>query len=343
MAAGAAAPAATTEQPGNLPVLGEPYELAGKRLPFLNWFYINTGSFSWIDAGGNKVGPGDSLPPGVAHLRHNDQPYGIRLRCLPPHRTGPLLNSDQPWEEGSVTITTIIKDGGMYRGWGGPFTTSGNPPGQKHYMYFESNDGMSWKRPELGVVAYNGSRANNIVDIFETDGGSIFVDPSAAPAERYKLIAEGSFSREATAAYLRKRPGAWDPRSARPKDGSSKGVKGAVSADGIHWTMLPEPLAVEITDTQLTAYYDTQLRKYVAYTRAWPAHERSTRFKSDKRSWGSGRRSIGRSESPDFHSLPLADTILEPGLDLLPTDVLYTNAKTTFPGAPDQHILFPTI
>jgi len=35
--------------------------------------------------------------------------------------------------------------------------------------------------------------------------------------------------------------------------------------------------------------------------------------------------------------------VLEPGLDLLPSDTLYTNCKTTMPGAPDHHLLFPTI
>ena len=35
--------------------------------------------------------------------------------------------------------------------------------------------------------------------------------------------------------------------------------------------------------------------------------------------------------------------MLEPGPELLPTDLLYTNAKTTIPGAPDHHLLFPAI
>ena len=56
-----------------------------------------------------------------------------------------------------------------------------------------------------------------------------------------------------------------------------------------------------------------------------------------------GRRSIGRSESADFRRFPLSEIILEPGPDLLPSDTLYTNCKTTIPGAPDQHLLFPTI
>ncbi|HZS53962.1 MAG TPA: hypothetical protein VFA65_06135, partial [Bryobacteraceae bacterium] len=205
-------------------------------------------------------------------------------------------------------------------------------------------DGVHWKRPNLGIVEENGSRANNIVNIFGTDGGSIFIDPSAPAAERYKLIAEGPFSREICDDYQRRRPNDWDPRMFRRADGSATGVKAAVSADGLHWTMFPEPLVIEVTDTQLTAYYDQQLKKYVAYTRTWTTSQRSSEAVSpEEKAWQVGRRSIGRSETTDFHSLPLAETILEPGPDLLPTDLLYTNAKTTFPGAPDHHLLFPAI
>jgi hypothetical protein len=59
--------------------------------------------------------------------------------------------------------------------------------------------------------------------------------------------------------------------------------------------------------------------------------------------WQVGRRSIGRSESPDFRQFPIHETILEPGPDLLPTDTLYTNGRTVYPGAPEQHLMFPTI
>ena len=121
-------------------------------------------------------------------------------------------------------------------------------------------------------------------------------------------------------------------------------MKGAASADGLHWTMFPDPMVVEVTDTQLTAYYDERLRKYVAYTRTWPAGVRSSHVRgSARRTWGVSRRSIGRSETSNYREFPLHETMLEPGLDLPPTDTLYTNGKTTMPGASDQHLLFPTI
>jgi hypothetical protein len=339
------AAAAESPRPAQSNLLGEPYELAGKRMVFLNWYYVRTGSFAWMDSNGKKVGLTDAVPPAAARFKHFDQPYGIRIKALLPQRaSAPLLNAEHPWEEGSVTITTVIKDGGMYRGWGGPFTNSGNPPGQKHYMYFESIDGIEWKRPKLGIVEENGSRQNNIVNIFKTDGGSIFVDPSAPPSERYKLIAEQTYSAGVCDDYLRRRPHDWDPRTFRRAGNTATGMTGAVSSDGLHWTQFQEPMVMEVTDTQLTAYYDPQIQKYVAYTRTWVAGPRSKQAPGiDGKAWQIGRRSIGRSETSNYREFPLAETILEPSPDLLPTDLLYTNAKTTIPGAPDHHLLFPTI
>ncbi len=335
--AAAAAAAANVEY-------GEPYELLGNRLVFLNWHYIRPGSFSWRDSNDNAVGLTSPVAPDAAHFVGRDQPRGIRLVAQPAERMGPLFEAERDWEEGAgVAITTLLKDGGKYRGWGAPFTTSGNPPGQKHFVYYESDDGIAWRRPNLGIVEWNGSRANNIVNIFGTDGGSVFIDPSAPPSERYKLMAEMTFPKDVVDEYVRKRPGVWDPKSARKKDGSVVGMTGAVSADGLHWTQIREPLVVEVTDTNLTAYYDTRLGKYVAYTRTWSSGIRSGDVAMRGKTWSTGRRSIGRSETSNYREFPLHETILEPGPELLPTDTLYTNGKTTVPGAPDHHLLFPTI
>jgi len=341
-------PAQTSEsvsqELGSKTDFGEPYDLLGKRLYFQNWHYISPGEFEWDLPDGKKVGTGDAAPPDAALFKHKHQAYGIRLVAQPAERLGPLFNAERPWEEGAgVALTTVIKDGGMFRGWGAPFTTSGDPPGQKHFVYFESDDGLSWKRPNLGIVEFNGSRANNIVNIFGTDGGTVFLDPSAPSAERYKLIAEMHFPKEVVDEYLRRRPHDWGPKVSREDDGSAKGMCGAVSPDGTHWTQFREPMVMEITDTQLTAYYDQRLHTYVAYTRTWAAGERSVKFSQNKKTWSSSRRSIGRSESTNFRQFPLHEIMLEPGPELLPTDTLYTNGKTTMPGAPDHHLLFPTI
>jgi hypothetical protein len=337
------APAVAAAEPTRQ-LQGEPYELLGTRLFFTNWHYIRPGSFAWRDDSGKAVSITSATPPGTAQFSPRDQPWGIRLRALPAQRMGPLLQAEAPWEEGAgVALTTVIHDQGIYRGWGAPFTTSGDPPGQKHFYYLESNDGLTWRRPNLGIVEAGGTRANNIVNIFGTDGGTVFIDPAAPPSERYKLIAEGPFSAGICDAYLRRRPNDWDPKVTRAADGRAVGMKGAASPDGLHWSMFPEPMVMEVTDTQLTAYYDLQLRKYVAYTRTWSAGLRSSLANPARATWSLGRRSIGRSETQDFRRFPVHDMMLEPGPDLLPTDTLYTNGKTTMPGAPHHHLLFPTI
>jgi hypothetical protein len=55
------------------------------------------------------------------------------------------------------------------------------------------------------------------------------------------------------------------------------------------------------------------------------------------------RRCIGRTESSDFRRFPPSDVIVEPDIDWPPTDTIYTNCKTTIPGAPDMHVMFPAV
>jgi hypothetical protein len=58
--AAVAAEAPATGSKGGLspPAYGEPYALAGRRLVFLNWFYVRPGGFSWLDSHGRSVGGG---------------------------------------------------------------------------------------------------------------------------------------------------------------------------------------------------------------------------------------------------------------------------------------------
>lgn len=102
---------------------------------------------------------------------------------------------------------------------------------------------------------------------------------------------------------------------------------------------------VEYCDTLNTAYYDAVLRKYIVYTRFWSVGPRADRLPPDIRGcWtGVGRRAIGRSESPDFRAFPPSEMILEPTPDMQPSEVLYTNCRTTVPGARDHHLMFPAI
>lgn len=325
-------------------VTGEPYELTGKRLVFTNWYYVRPGSYGWYDAKGGNVSASRqaALGPWEAHFQRRDDPHGIRLIAQPAERRGPIIALERPWEQTGVSAGTLLHEGDKYRFWAG--CQGGD--GESRSCYFESKDGVSWERPNLGLVDFGGKPDNNLLPLAP---GFIFIDPSAPAEERYKGVSTDSISKEEFEAFAKRRPDAWEHRADRKDVGHIFSIAGFVSTDGLRWKKLDEPLVVEHSDTQTTAYFDEQLGKYVIYTRNWMVGPRSERTGEDRpMSWlgeapGSGRRSIGRTESNDFHQFPLSQLILVPSPDMLPNDLLYTNCKTTIPGARDQHLMFPAV
>jgi len=316
----------------SLPRTGEPYQLAGKRLVFTNWFFIRPGSFGWYDKNGANISVGGSAALGEAEMRRSNVPTGIRLVAQKAKRRGPVFTSEKPWENPKgIMLSTVIHDGGRYRAWAAD-------------CCYESSDGMDWLRPDIGIVEKDGSRANNLIDL-NTTGGTVFRDPSAPDSERYKWVGLNSVSREEYDAFRKRRPDAWEPRADRTDVGQVFALRGAVSPDGFHWTMPPDPLAVEHSDTHVTAYYDEHLRKYVIYTRNYMIGPTAGSFHDERFRvwWDQGRRSIGRTESANFREFPLSEVILAPTPDMEPSDLLYTNCRTTIPGATDLHLMFPAI
>jgi len=291
-------------------VQGEPYELAGKRLVFTNWYYVRPGDLGWINDKGESVYVKGNEGPWGAHYVGVDTPRGIRLVAQKPDRIlGPL---ERPYRG-------ILQEGKLLRGW-------------DSQAYFESSDGLKWEK-----------KAN----LVHAPEGLVFFDPAGAEGERYKSVWTEEISREAFEQYRKRRPDDWEPRALLhvEETGKVSCIRGAVSPDGIRWTKLPDPLVVEYSDTEIVAYYDRALKKYVMYTRYWSLGPRTGRLPPDIRNcWtGVGRRAIGRSETTDFRRFPPSDLLVEPPPHLSPSDVLYTNCRTTVPGAPDHHLMFPTI
>jgi hypothetical protein len=265
------------------------------------------------------------------HYAGRDNPRGIRLRALPATKSETFLSPNLAWE-GMLFAPTMIHEDGRYRLWYEAMTPADMAKGDDEHRnllcYAESEDGMTWRRvtsqreiPGWGAgtnIVYGGALA----PAWAYHGGSVFRDPSCDAAERYKCIHLGTMTPEGIEAYLRKYPGECDPHNfvARQKFA----VCGAVSPDGLTWTPLEEPLNLQVSDTQNTAYYDPFLKKYVAYLRTWIM----------------GRRAVGRAESDNFRHFPLPETILWPGCSVEPTDTWYANGKTVHPGAEDYHLIF---
>jgi hypothetical protein len=295
-------------------VPGAPYELAGKRIVFSNWYYIQPGDLDWRDAGGKSVYvAGSSGPLDAEHVGIN-APRGIRIIAEKPHVLEPRFRPHR----------MVLQDEGVYKGW----TDSD---------YYESKDALNWERKarlEMG---------DGVRDGFY----QVFIDPAGPPVERFKAVWTGDVDLAAFEAFRKQRPDGWEPRALLhlKEKGIVACLRGCVSPDGIRWTTLPDPLVVEYCDTWNTAYFDTVLREYVLYTRNWSIGPRTDRLAPDIRgSWtGVGRRAVGRTASRDFRRFPPSELILEPTSEMLPSEQLYTNCYTTVPGAPDQHLMFPRV
>jgi hypothetical protein len=293
---------------------GAPYALAGKRVVFANWYYIQPGDLDWRDATGKSVYVRGNDAPFAAHHVGIHAPHGIRILAEKPEILGPL---DRPHR-------MIVRDGELYKGW-------------TDNEYYESKDALTWVKK--GRLTFD----RPVEDGFY----QVFIDPVAPAAERFKATWVGLIHRAEFEAFRKARPDGWEPRALLhfAEKGEAACLRGGVSPDGMHWTVLPDPVVVEYSDTWNTGYFDTVAREYVLYTRSWSIGPRSGALPPDIRnSWtGTGRRAIGRSASRDFRRFPPSEMILEPTPDMLPSEQLYTNCHTTIPGAPDQHLMFPTI
>ena len=66
---------------------GSPYNLAGKRIVFTNWHYIQPGDLDWRDSQGKSVYVnGDEGPLSARHIAIN-APHGIHIMAEKPRRS----------------------------------------------------------------------------------------------------------------------------------------------------------------------------------------------------------------------------------------------------------------
>ncbi|GMV99433.1 MAG: hypothetical protein AMXMBFR84_05720 [Candidatus Hydrogenedentota bacterium] len=341
---------------------GEPIELKSNYIYFTSWKYVRQGSFAWrvevapeASEAEKNVGAwlkGDGNKP--ARFETFDMPRGVRLVAQKAEK--------RPYQPGQRPAHAYYN--GKYMSWDTmapcpdpePFSTKDQilPGYNGHVTYAESPDGITWTFPPVGIYEYAGNKENSIV--FRGDlngstrgfhGGSVFVDPSSE-AERFKMIYLGIITDDEWNAFAAKYPDEVDTMARRRDVGGFRcvvGVFGAVSPDGIHWESLPEPLMVQHADTLNTCYYDVDREEYVAYVRGWQVNERVPNLDQyDQDNWiGVGRRSIARAVSKDFRHFSKPELVVTTGADMPPTHLYYTNCKTTLPGIPDNHVMFPWI
>lgn len=228
---------------------------------------------------------------------------GVQLRLNSPVPRETVLTFDQPWEGRHCGYVTVIKDGDLYRlYYRGLSVDNADGSNAECTCYAESNDGVVFVKPALGLFEVEGARDNNVIlhDMppFSHNFAPLLDTRPGVPAdERYKALA-----------------------------GISKtGLAAFASADGIHWRkMREEPVITKgAFDSQNVAFWSESEQCYVCYFRTWT-----------EMNYG-GFRSIGRTTSSDF--LEWAEPV-EMSFGDTPREHLYTNQTRPYFRAPHIYI-----
>lgn len=285
--------------------------------PLLDWWYVHPG---YVNYDSGLATPWDV-------------PQGVEIQVQSAEKSDPILVPELPWEDDGIAyVHTYLKD-------------------EKYQMQYlcytgvhciaESEDGFNWIKPELGLVKYNNSTANNIVYKGPLYAGYSFEDKSAPPSERFKMVGISS------GMYFQERDGQWrlegddavavtgessflelqeDQRENYSGQwGQLKGyLVGATSPDRLHWTDLEKPLLSEWVDGDNIVYYDPITEQYVGYLRYHIA----------------GRRCVGRSVSKDFRTFTPEQVILQTDSMDPPDTSFYNHAYTQYPNRTDLHLMF---
>ena len=173
---------------------------------------------------------------------------GLELRLHHPIPRDVAITYDKPWEGNTSCYVTVFKDADRYRMYyrGSDYNLEDGTMSKQRVCYAESPDGITWTKPELGLVEYEGSTANNILrEGIGTHNFAPFKDtnPNCEPEERYKALAGGE----------------------------KKGLVAFTSPDAIHWTLVSEEPVITkgAFDSQNLAFYDNVRGRYVDFHRGF--------------------------------------------------------------------------
>jgi hypothetical protein len=102
---------------------------------------------------------------------------------------------DDPWEGNNCHYHSIFKDRTLYKMYYrgvhiGTKEDIAACPHQQSFSYAESDDGTHWRKPNLGLYDFNGSKENNIILGFDCHSASMFKDinPAGSPDAKYKAF-----------------------------------------------------------------------------------------------------------------------------------------------------------
>lgn len=191
----------------------------------------------------------------------------------------PLIKADRPWEGNNVYLYGTVlpnESGPGYRMW---YHALPETKGDDAYrlLYATSRDGITWEKPNLGVVEYKGSKANNIFIRRGTRDHipSIIHTPwEKDPQRQYLMI---NYDGDKAGGYV----AAWSP-------------------DGLHWTDAADKAVFTKGGDVGQFLYDFHKNEYVGYVK-------NNASVSEMR-----RRAVARISSKDPLSWPNPYLVLAP-------------------------------
>jgi len=239
---------------------------------------------------------------------------GAELRLHNPVERTTTFTCDRPWEGNWSGSPTMFQDGDIYRMYYRGSTWPGvSVPYQFYLCYAESVDGISWTRPNLGLVEFDGSTENNIL-LRKNGAFEPFKDtnPDCPADQRYKaLTANGTLY-------------AW------------------ASPDGLRWSPMREEPVITLGkfDSQNVSFWDEVRQQYVVFYRAMrgPHDELTDEGPQLGLDEHGPARDVMTCTSTDFLTWTEARWLQYPGA---PREQIYLNQIRAYDRAPHLFVGFP--
>ena len=248
-----------------------------------------------------------------------DRLVGTRLELHHPQPAEVAIQVDRPWEGGDNLGISVLHHDGIYRMY---YRGMANDD-IKGRCLAESRDGITWTKPNLGLIEVAGTRDNNAI-VEGKDTWSYFMipfidqRPGVPASQRIKGITPG-FSRR----------GNFERRE----------LFLHLSADGARWEKAQDDPILVTTfpnafDSLVCLFWSAAEQRYILYSRYMVDTQGRPRRKG-------GLRSVFRSTSPNLIHWSEPTPMTFTGTGVVPSAQLYTSMTEPYFRAPHIYVSFP--
>lgn len=211
------------------------------------------------------------------------QSENIELVMNPPADKMIVLQSEKPWEDYRVLLTSVVDTGEKYLMYYQAMKQNERGGLNSYFCLAESSDGIQWSRPRLGLVDFQGSKDNNILS--STIGGAPYYAPHSPVEDPFIMLASSNPADDPDA--FKPPDELEDPEKIhRQKDPVYGMIPNCVyvftSKNGISWNKKSGPVMNMMCDCGTNQiFYDHDIRKHVAFLRGFDGKRNVVRYETD--------------------------------------------------------------